>query len=248
MTNQETLNHSLTIKEGESIDPKAVRAEIISSVLTKGLVPSTQLAQEEFPYLPSVHSYPLKNTVGIILSPLKISNKDKGIKEIQRTLYSDWCSIFPIIMERKNERWPQTARLPSQTLEDRAQNSFLVVVKRENIEIYNAVFRENKNVWLSENFIVNPDDFLFLIVPQSLHHEQDEIFSSSAIQTIVVEQETARVFQRNLYGPLSKPRPLLVPDYEQVLHNLLSQTDQDLFIHAVRLSTDTENIESIQNY
>lgn len=168
-----------------------------------------------------------------IYLPIGQDNINKGILDI--SLYNDDSSVFPVVCEREYERKYETAEQSPRVLEERVQNSMLVVAEMDKIDSYthksNEIYLEN----------LSPDKMVVL-VPQYFFKEANSIFEPKGITVVSIPLVEEEIYKERKQNRVK----VKLPDYETTLREIMKNSNSPLFIHGVRLPT-TEDIKMLES-
>jgi hypothetical protein len=264
MAEEADIEQKLQVKEKQSTheSQRGLRRKIIESIIQegilsgkdlmdKGIVPqsSSDSLDSNWPFQvygalvlrkdqegvdwshPEGYSYPrVKVDVGDSGQTTVAYDKKKGkIEEqyINWALYEGISSVFPVIAERNDERTNETAQLPTEVLENRLANSLLIITPFNTIKVNTL---DKYEVWAKSPVASN--NFLAVLTPEPLAAEVIQLFQGTKIPVISVSSRKAKLFDGE--------RELTVPDYESEVRKRLKASPRPLFLHGVRLPTESD--------
>lgn len=160
--------------------------------------------------------------------PKSEQNIDNGIIDI--ALYYSDSSVFPVVCERGYERKYETAEQLPTVLEERVQNSILIVAEMSEVPSFSS---KGNEVYLQK---LTPDKFKVLI-PQSFFEKTKGIFESRGISVVSVPLVEKQVYKGRYQEGVIGGVKVDLPDFETQLRKMTSNSQSPLFIHGVRLPT-----------
>lgn len=212
----------------------ALRAEIIDSILTRGIKPSRALREEGIRHLASVDRVPMELVVGRIISS---SSELRDQSSLDLHLYGSSRSIFPVLVEREHERelfWTNQWLNQNgfELAERRMAASFLIVCRA-------GALSEDR---YSTGRTVSPTLFAYIVLPEAISNEHlgpEADKHGSGVTIKIVRRTIKRVIKLD-----GEEHLLIVPDYEKSLIEILDELYNKAWVHGVRLPTE-EDIERL---
>lgn len=264
MAGEGDLEQELRVKETKSIpeQQKDLRQKIIRSIvkqgilsgkdlMARGIIPQSSADSLDSAWLlqtygsmvlrkdqrgvewshPKRYTYPrVEVDIGNSRKVIVAYDEEEGNIEdqfINWALYLDISSVLPVIAERDNEKIRETSQLPAEILRDRLANSILVLVPSDKIEI-NVLNKYEVGAKSS----IPSNKFLAVITPEHLAAEVKQLFSETKIPVLAVSNRKSKLFEKEI--------ELTVPDYESEVRRWLSSSPVPLFLHGVRLPTESD--------
>lgn len=156
------------------------------------------------------------------------SLKNQKVEDISisSALYSGTSSVFPVLLERPNEDKNESYNQPGDVINDRTNNSFLIICIAEKLNLEGIGGRE---AFIRGNIL--PNQFLAILSPKSVLKEVLAGFSGSQIPVIEVGEKQV------LFPDRREQSQITVPDYESEVKKWLEVSGVPLFLHGVRLPT-----------
>lgn len=151
---------------------------------------------------------------------------------INRALYDDVSSVFPVLLERPNEDNIETGELPKEVMEDRVSNSILVVARLSDVSFGTL---DSWEVFV--DITIPPKKFFVVLAPQELLNDTQNAFAGSGISVEGVGERNAKIFTSEPVGFEKGNIEIQVPDYETIIREQLAKSEVPLFLHGVRLPT-----------
>lgn len=174
-------------------------------------------------------SYAEKNIT--IYLPIGENDVDNGIIDV--ALYNGDSSVFPVVCERGYERKYETAEQSQAVLEDRVQNSILIVTEMDNIKSFS---NKSNEVYLPE---LAPDK-MTVLVPSGIFEEAKNIFGSRSIPVISVPFIEKQIYKGRRQNEIPTSVRVKLPDFEKKVREMTAESKSPLFIHGVRLPTEED--------
>jgi hypothetical protein len=214
---------------------KAKREEIVHSIVTDGLLLPMYTKQEG--------RIPFRAGDDIDAPDDILFGRHIGPSaSLTSALTRDKFSVLPVIAERSEVPHSFTKDSRRTILEERFQNSLLVVVPISSLTDRHLNKRNllHHEVPVFDN--IPPDAFGTIIVPESLHAEMHGQLEKAEVPFVTVKNRKEIIFRKLC----------TVPDYRGALKKVLAdgaeQLDdtpgaQDIFIHGVRLPTTADMLE-----
>lgn len=224
-----------------------LRRQIIESVLKNGLKSTQQLKREALAHLPSMNGLGgVREVEGCVIKPpTQHPNQESFNQALQNVLYPGDHSIFPVLIERGfdpsnldyfyGNRYGRhlTRMLASEKkdAEERMRSSFLVIYKFKPDELEDL--EETEFLGEGDQDFLSPDDFAYLVFPREVYEEAKGLLNGRVPVKIV-----DKFVKRKVLG--LKVNTFSVPDYETTLTEIAQELGGPIWIHAVRLPTETD--------
>lgn len=161
--------------------------------------------------------------------------RDETVEDtcIRYGLYDGNASVFPVIIERNYEEMNDSYSKPIKTLNDRMQNSILIVCRSSELTIRSMGAIDWELVAESP---VLTDKFLVILTPHRFKNQLRKHFPRSKLPIFGVGNRKAMLFP-NESNSISDNIQVTVPDYEKQIRKLIRKNKSPLLIHGVRLPT-----------
>lgn len=218
--------------EKDKTDPRlsAWRKVIIEGVLTKGIKPSVTLAENGRGYLGSSDSCPIASIYGCLVRPqLDYPCSGHFKMQLDLALYNDSNSVIPVTTERPKEDRiflkKRKTEVDKRLIQERVLSSFLVISNASNEESkmpFRLTVRHNH---------IKPEEFKVVVFPDKIWKEYS---SQTTNGNPFVRIRVVKPTEKKLWHAHYK---FMVPNYEQILIEMLQQHDIAFWIHGVRLPT-----------
>jgi hypothetical protein len=168
-----------------------------------------------------------KDVLNIVANPDRL---------LYHALYTSACSMFPTLNERMHmvRRSDQDRK---HVVEERLHQTMVIVVPATKLEIRR--FYPNAEV---RNTIPS-SYFSYVLIPESLTSPQRDI-ENLGFQVITVPNLSLSFTEKT--GCFEANEEYVLPNYEETLLQLLSSSDQPLFIHGVRLPTEEDSADRLK--
>ncbi len=220
------------------------RAEIITSVLSRGLFSANYLSnRKSFQYMGSKDRKPVSNVDGVFVPNYNHLMARSGGEEdfilsyeIGGSLYDHDFGVLPVVAERPNEDIYSVEEADlKRIISERANASFLLTCFADESWIAKRMRRVstdffNKVVFLSE--IWNESNSRLGL---------QRLFAQFPLNTVEYVSKTLLI---NVGQDEIKELEVTVPDYESVIREMmLENRNQDIWIHGVRLPVSSDLVK-----
>ncbi len=195
---------------------KLARSRIVRSVVAKGLLSDQDLRQKNVSHLASGDLSPTNQVFGALF-PLH-NSFDLG-RDINIALYEFAVSCLSVVSERKGKKMSDITK---EQYNERTGSSVIFVCDGTNRED-----RRNR---------VNRLEFIRILVPGDIFPELEQSFGSLQDKVDVVSGKISKRIRisSNVHEDVE------IPDYESSIIELFKQRQTTLWLHAVRLPTQSD--------
>lgn len=215
------------------------RAEIINSVLSKGLFPGSYLSKRKsFQYMGSKDKKPVSNVDGVFIPSYNYLMEQHGGGEelilrysLGGHLYEQDFGVLPVVAERPND--------DIYTLED--ADFRRVISERASASLLLICLADES--WIAKNIRrVKTDRFSKVVFPSKIWDEYNSRQDSQRLLgkfSLSIIEYMPKTLLTNVGNNETRESEVLVPDYESAIRLfMLDNKDRHLWIHGVRLPVE----------